>query len=83
MHTGWKCVERALRAVRACFDVRTQSAPLLRAPGDNPESADTGTIALTGSFFRFRHRLHALLHFLQRDVLFVSSHPPEMPEGVF
>src|SRR5881397_1137591 len=30
-----------------------------------------------------KHRLHAPLHRLRRDVFLVSGHPPEMPEGVF
>jgi hypothetical protein len=30
----------------------------------------------------FAHCLHAFLHLLRRDSLFVSSHPPDMPEGI-
>src|SRR5262245_40446281 len=33
--------------------------------------------------FRRDHRLHALLHFLRRDVFLMRSHPPEMPKRIF
>src|SRR5262245_44410493 len=29
-----------------------------------------------------KHRLHALLHVLRRNIVFVRGHPPEMPKGI-